>query len=66
MAEQLDPCITRKPFAPLQGNTHLVPQLEKNAVQSQTETGTIYRAAQISQRPIPAWCATEVHSQGSA
>ena len=40
VAEQLDPCITRKPFAPLQGNTHPVLQLEKDAVRSQTETGT--------------------------
>ena len=41
MAEQLDP---RKPFAPLQNQP--VPQLEKGAVRSQTETETTHGAAQ--------------------
>lgn len=41
MAEQLDP---RKPFAPLQNQP--LPQLEKGAVRSQTETETTHGAAQ--------------------
>ena len=42
--EQLDPCISRKPLAPLQGKTWPGPQLEKDAARSQTET-VIHKAA---------------------
>ena len=44
--EQLDPCISRKPLAPLQGKTWPAPQLEKDAARSQTETEIIHKAAQ--------------------
>ena len=62
VTEQLDPCISRKPLAPLQGKTWPAPQLEKNAplqgktwpapqlekdaARSQTETEIIHKAAQ--------------------
>ena len=44
--EQLDPCISRKPLAPLLGKTWPIPQLEKDAARSQTETEIIHKAAQ--------------------
>ena len=44
--EQLDPCISRKLLAPLQGKTWPVPQLEKDPARSQTETEIIHKAAQ--------------------
>ena len=44
--EQLDPGISRKQLAPLQGKTWTRPQLDKDAARSQTETEIIHKAAQ--------------------